>query len=113
MTLTASVSLPAQLALVKEELLNARARARAVCKGLDASTWAARPAPNAWANGECLMHLNITSERFIPLIDEAIRDGRARKLEGNGPYSRGLIAWALQRFLEPPYKMKTKPPDSF
>jgi DinB superfamily len=112
-TLTASVSLPMQLALVKDELLYARERARAVCKGLDAATWAARPSPDSWAIGECLMHLNITSERFIPLIDEAIRDGRARKLEGNGPYSRGLIAWALQRFLEPPYKIKTKTPAAF
>ena len=84
-----------------------------MCKGLDAATWAARPSPDAWAIGECLTHLNITSERFIPLIDDAIRDGRARKLEGNGPYGKGLIGWALQRFLEPPYKMKTKTPAAF
>ena len=113
MTLTASVPLPMQLALVKEELLYARERARAVCKGLDATTWAARPSPDAWAIGECLTHLNITSERFIPLIDDAIRGGRARKLEGNGPYGKGLIAWALQRFLEPPYRIKTKTPPAF
>jgi DinB superfamily len=112
-TLAAQVSLPTQLALVKEELLYARERARAVCRRLDQVTWAARPSPDSWAIGECLTHLNITSERLIPLIDDAIRDGRARKLEGNGPYSKGLIGWALQRFLEPPYKMKTKTPDSF
>jgi len=112
-TVTVSAPLPAQLALVKEELLYARERAHAVCKGLDATTWAARPAPDAWAIGECLTHLNITSERFIPLIDEAIRDGRARKVEGHGPFGKGLIGWALQRFLEPPYKMKTKTPAGF
>lgn len=113
MTLTASVTLPTQLALVKEELLYARERARTVCKGLDAATWAARPSPAEWSIGECLMHLNITSERFIPLIDDAIRDGRARGLERGGPYGMGLIGWALQRFLEPPYKMKTKTPPAF
>jgi hypothetical protein len=107
-TLTATVSLPTQLALVKEELLYARERARRVCKGLDARTWTARPLPGEWAIGECLTHLNITSERFIPLIDDAIRDGRARGVEGNGPYGKGLLGWALQRFLEPPYKMKIK-----
>ena len=79
-----------------------------MCKRLDHATWAARPSPDSWAIGECLTHLNITSERFIPLIDDAIRDGRARGLEGNGPYGKGFIGWALQRFLEPPYKMKTK-----
>lgn len=113
MTLTASVTLPTQLALVKEELLYARERARTVCKGLDAAAWARRPAPAAWCIGECLMHLNITSERFIPLIDDAIRDGRARGLERGGPYGKGLIGWALQRYLEPPYKMKTKTPPAF
>ena len=113
MTFTATVSLPTQLALVKEELLHARERARAVCKGLDATTWALRPSADAWAIGECLTHLNITSEKFIPRIDDALRDGRARKVEGNGPYSKGLIGWALQRFLEPPYKIRTKTPPAF
>lgn len=113
MTLTAAASLPTQLALVKEELLYARERARAVCVGLDARTWAARPSPDQWAIGECLTHLNITSERFIPLIDDAIREGRARRLEGTGPFGKGLIGWALQRFLEPPYKIKTKTAPAF
>jgi hypothetical protein len=112
-TLTASVTLATQLALVKQELLYARERARVVCKGLTAQTWAARPAPDQWSVGECLTHLNITSERFIPLVDEAIRDGRARKVEANGPYGKGLIGWALQRFLEPPYKVKTRTPPAF
>ena len=67
MTLTASVTLPAQLALVKQDLLHARERARAVCQGLDGRIWATRPAPDQWAISECLAHLNITSERFIPL----------------------------------------------
>ena len=113
MTFAATVSLPTQLALVKEELLHARERARAVCKGLDATTWTLRPSADAWAIGEYLTHLNITSEKFIPLIDDAIRDGRARRVEGNGPYSKGLIGWALQRFVEPPYKIKTKTPLAF
>jgi len=112
-TLTASVTLPPQLALVKQDLLYARERARAVCKGLDPHTWTARPEANQWAIGECITHLNITSERFIPLLDDAIRDGRARKLEGKGPYGKGLIGWALLRFLEPPYKIKTKTASAF
>ena len=113
MTLTASVTLPTQLALVKQDLLYARERARAVCKGLDPRTWATRPAAGQWTVGECITHLNITSERFIPLLDEAIRDGRTRRLEANGPYGKGLIGWALQRFLEPPYKIKTTSPAAF
>jgi hypothetical protein len=107
------VTLPTQLALVKKDLLYSRERARGVCQGLDAHTWGTRPAPGQGAIGECISHLHITSERFIPLIDDAIRDGRARKLEAGGPYRTGLIGWALLRFLEPPYKIKTRTPPAF
>ena len=113
MTLAAAVTLPAQLALVKQDLLYARERARGVCQGLDAHMWATRPAPDQWAIGECITHLNITSERFIPLFDDAIRDGRARKLEANGPYGKGLIGWALLRFTEPPCRIKTSTAATF
>jgi len=99
--------LPAQLAQVKEELLYARERARAVCKGLDGTTWTVRPPAGGWSIGECITHLNLTSESYLPLIDEALRDGRARNLTGAGPFGLGPVAWALQRFLEPPYKIKT------
>jgi hypothetical protein len=113
--LTAVVQPPLapQLAVVKEELLYARERARALCQGLDAGAWARRPAPEQWSIGECVMHLNLTSERFVPLLDEAIRNLRARKLERPGPYSRGLIGWAMVKYLEPPYKMKTKTAGEF
>lgn len=113
MTATAVAPLPTQLALVKEELLYARERARAVCTGLDGATWAARPSAAEWSIGECITHLTITSETFLPLIDDAISDGRARNLLGAGPFGMGLVAWALQRFLEPPYKTKTKTPAAF
>ena len=63
MTLTASVTLPTQLALVKQDLLYARERARAVCKGLDPHTWVTRSRAGQWSIGECITHLNITSER--------------------------------------------------
>ena len=113
MTVTTAAALPVQLAVVKEEMLHTRERARRLCQDISAGRWSTRPAPDQWAIGECLTHLNITSERFIPLLDDAIRDGRARKIERGGPYGKGLIGWALAKFLEPPYKMKTQTPSSF
>lgn len=107
MTTTTVAPLPPQLARVKEELLLAGERARALCAGLDEARWASRPSPARWSVGECLTHLNITSERFIPLIDQAIRDGRVRSVEGPGPYGPGIVGWALLKFMEPPYRMKT------
>jgi hypothetical protein len=113
MTTTAQATLPSQLARVKEELLLARERARGLCHGLDEVRWARRPSPDRWAVGESLTHLNLTSEQFIPLLDEAIRDGRSRQVEGPPPYRLGLVGWALLKFIEPPYKMKTKTAPAF
>lgn len=113
MITTAVAPLPPQLAQVKEELALARERARLLCKGLDEARWACRPSPARWSVGECLMHLNITSEQFIPLLDQAIRDGRARKVEGRPPHRLGLLSWALLKYMEPPYRMKTKTAPGF
>jgi hypothetical protein len=112
-TVTASSTLPPQLARIKQELLDAREWARRVSAGLGDEQWARRPAPQVWSVGECLMHLNLTSERAIPIIDEAIAAGRAQQVEGTGPFSRGLIGWALIRFLEPPYRMKIRTSEPF
>ena len=113
MTTATAAPLAPQLALLKQELLDARERTRRLVKGLGEEAWTRRPDPGTWSVGECITHLNITSERSIPLLDEAIRDGRARGLESSGPYRRGLIGWALLRFLEPPYKFKTRTASAF
>jgi hypothetical protein len=112
-TSTAVAPLPLQLTQVKEELVLACARACVLCTGLDEARWAWRPSPARWSVGECLTHLNITSEQFIPLLDQAIRDGRARSVEGRPPFGLGLVGWALLKFIEPPYRMKTKTAPAF
>lgn len=114
MTVTANpVALGPQLAQVKEELLLNRERLRRICQGLDGAAWTARPVAGRWSVGDIVTHLNLTSEQYIPLLDEAIRDGRARGLEGHPPYSKGLVGWALARYLEPPYTVRTKSVPAF
>jgi hypothetical protein len=49
----------------------------------------------------------------MPLLDDAIRRGRERDLNARGPYRLGFAGWALLKFLEPPYKMKSKTTPSF
>lgn len=106
MTVAAPTALAPQLARIKQELLDARERARRVAAGLTDEQWGRPPSPGSWSVAECLVHLNLTSERSIPIIDEAIATGRERNIEGTGPFRRGLLGWALIRYLEPPYRMK-------
>jgi uncharacterized damage-inducible protein DinB len=55
----------------------ATARARALTDGLDETTFHARPSSQSWSMAECLAHLNLTTEAYLPLIREAIARGRA------------------------------------
>jgi DinB superfamily len=102
-----------ELARVKQEFLDARERARGVAGDVGASLWAVRPAPERWSVAECLIHLNITSERFMPMIDAATRDLRDRGLLASGRLRRDLMGWLLCRVLEPPYRLKVKTEPSF
>ena len=58
------------------------------------------------------MHLNITSERYVPLLDEALRSLRARGLLADGMLHRDFLGYVLSRFLEPPVRLRiaTAPP---
>ncbi len=108
---TTAVVLQPQLIRVKQELLAARERAHGVAAGVAGDDWGQRPAAGSWSVAECLMHLNQTSERFLPIIDEAIRALRARGLLGTTVLRRDLIGWALSAAMEPPvrFRLKTTP----
>lgn len=114
MTVTAvrTIDLQPELVRLKQELLDARERARKVTEGLPAAGWSARPPSGGWSISECLMHLNITSERYVPLLDEALRTIRTRGLLAEGTLRRDFVGYMLSSFLEPPARMKivTTPP---
>jgi hypothetical protein len=101
------------LGQIKQELLATRERARRLSEGSTDILWSASPGPGQWSIGHCLVHLNITSERFIPIIDDAIREGRAKNLQATAAPNRDLMGWLLCWMLEPPYRTKTKTPAQF
>jgi hypothetical protein len=114
MTVTPTTSpLAPQLAVEKEQYLLARERLRRLCMGLTDETWAARPPQGGWSIAECVVHLNLTTDAYLPKIDDAIADGVRRGLRGSGPFSRGLIGSLLIWWLEPPYKRGTRTPATF
>jgi hypothetical protein len=111
-TTVRTIDLQPELVRLKHELLDSRERARKVTEGLPAAAWGARPPSGGWSTAECLMHLNLTSERYVPLLDEALRTIRTRGLLPDGPLRRDLVGYLLSRFLEPPVRLKvpTTPP---
>jgi hypothetical protein len=106
------MTLSPQLARIDTELEDARRRAHALAGSLDHQRWARRPDPDEWSVAECLIHLNLTSRAFLPLIKNAIVTGRTRKVFSNGPYRRDVVGWFLSWMMEPPVRLpiKTTPP---
>jgi hypothetical protein len=101
-----SIDLQPELVRLKQELLESRERARRLTEGLLPSAWGTRPPSGGWSIAECLMHLNITTEREVPLLDEALRALRTRGLPAEGTLRRDLIGFVISRVLEPPARVR-------
>jgi hypothetical protein len=110
---TVGPEVSAELGQIKQELLDARERARRLSEGLSETLWASAPEPGRWSIAECIIHLNITSERFIPIIDDVIREGRETGVRATAPPRRDLVGWLLAKWLEPPYRMRGKTTSPF
>ena len=67
-----------RLARLRAELETTRRRAHAIAEPLDETSWATRPAPTEWSASDCLVHLNLTSRAFVPLLRDALAEGRGR-----------------------------------
>ena len=72
-----------------------------------------RPVPGRWSIAECLAHLNVTGQMYLPLIERSIREARERRAFGRGPFRHGLLGNLFVRAAEPPAKIKIKTPKLF
>ena len=102
-----------QLTAIIEEFQSARARLDALAAGAAPHQWAIRPDPARWSISECVGHLNLTSEVYLPLLREGL--ARARSLGRPAParYRRDLVGWLLWRTLGPPVRFRTRTAASF
>ncbi len=107
-------SLSPSLASIRNELEATSARLHALTDTMDDATWRTRPGNAGWSVAECIEHLNLTSRAYAPILNEAIRDGRARGLTDNAGRNRlDFVGWMFVKMLEPPVKrmrVTTTPP---
>ena len=96
------------LAFVRTDLLGNTSRLESLAQSLDESRWSRRASNGGWSPAECVVHLNTTSEAFVPLIAAAL-DGAKEFCDCSSRRPRfDLIGWLLLKSMEPPYKMKMK-----
>lgn len=100
-----------------EECLKAIAAIETDLKGLTSPLTDAQfhesPRTGGWSIGDCVEHLVLTGQEFMPKWDIAL-DEASRVSQQGTPTSR--YRWwqrHLLRLMEPPYKLKTKTRQSF
>ena len=67
-----------------------------------------KPASGGWSVGECLQHINITAELYLPRIENTIKLAKEKKLYSDGIFKPRILQNKLISSLEPPYKRKIK-----
>jgi DinB family protein len=104
------MALVAELEKIRAELDAVNLNAQKLVAGLSEEQLAQRPQPGRWSLAEIFVHLNLTAQIYFPEIDRAIEEGRAKGLTGQGPFKLDLMGKLFVKYLEPPYRMKTKAP---
>lgn len=102
-----------QLQALADETQAATERLRRLADRVPAERWSERADPDRWSVGECVAHLNLTSEAYLPLVREGLE--RARAQGGGAParYRRDLLGWMIWRASAPGGGMKVKTSASF
>ncbi|HEX7709191.1 MAG TPA: DinB family protein [Thermoanaerobaculia bacterium] len=92
---------------VEEELKVATRRAWALVQSTDGRLFTVRPDPSSWSAAECLAHLSISTEQFLPRLEATIERARASGRSGRTP-RMDVIGKVLRWFLEPPIRSRVK-----
>ena len=97
----------AQLAAVAEEYRALADRARSLAASAGTTGLMRRTGQGRWSAAQCLIHLTMTTQAYLPLWRDAIRMARTRRLfSGARPLRMDLWGEILLWFLEPPPKVR-------
>jgi hypothetical protein len=72
-----------------------------------------QPAADRWSIGQCIEHLNITTERYIPVVRQAMLDARAAGRLAPGPFALGVVERWFVLAQEPPVRRGFRTPKAF
>jgi hypothetical protein len=100
---------PDTLQDLEKELNDATHRAWTLVQSTDGRLFTVRPNPSSWSAAECLSHLSLSSEMFLPVLQTAVTDAKTRGLTPpkHAP-KMDLIGRVLRWFLEPPIRQRLK-----
>lgn len=90
--------------VVEKELNEATRRAWHLVQSTDGRLFTVRPSAASWSAAECLAHLSISTEQFLPILRSAISQGEKKPRKPKMDLLGRVLAW----FLEPPIRKRVK-----
>jgi hypothetical protein len=102
-----------QLQRIERELLDATRSLHMLRDTIPTDQWTLRVHADRWSVAECVAHLNLTSEAFLPLLNDALAQARKRAHAPHSRYRMDVLGWLLWRMLPPPVRMRTRTTAAF
>lgn len=102
-----------QLEQLRQDLASATARLHALAALGPDEEWHRRPPGGGWSAAECIAHLNLTAEAYLPGLDEGILAARSA---GGAPPKRiqkDFFGWIIYKSSAPDARFKVKTTPAF
>ena len=91
---------------LEQELNEATRRAWALVQSTDGRLFTVRPQPGRWSAAECLAHLSLSTDLFLPVLRKAMSEPRSNAKKKVPKMD--LLGRILRWFLEPPIRQRVK-----
>ena len=98
---------------VDAEIAAATDRARTLVDNTPGRLFTVRPTLTQWSAAECIAHLSVSSEMFLPILRRSLDEARNRHLTAAGNPQMDVIGRILRWFLEPPVRSRIKTTAAF
>ena len=102
-----------ELQAIADDFRAASDRLRRLVQSAPPEAWSRRVDPDRWSVAECVAHLNLTSEAFIPKLESALEEARRLDGKASAHYRRDPIGWLLWRTMGPPVRMRLRTTAAF
>ncbi len=102
-----------KLQTILDEFTSAEARLHRLSEQIPHEQWPARRDPDRWSVAECVAHLNLTSEAYLPLLNGAIEQAQTMPRPAQVRYRRDILGWLLWRTMGPPVRFAIATPAAF
>src|SRR5688500_4706549 len=96
------------LEALETEFEEATDRARRLVDSTDPRRFTVRPNPSSWSAAECIAHLSVSTDMFLPVLRKALDEAKQLGVAENVRLSMDWIGAVLRWSLEPPVRSRVK-----